>query len=221
MKETNPRSDLMRLRRNYEKAHYDEETVHKILDATFLCHIGYAVDGAQLVTPTVYCRIGNTVYLHGSSASRMMRTLVGGAPMAFTVSIVDGLVLARSGFEHSVHFRSVMATGAGFEITDLAEKNKIFDAFVDKIAEGRSAEVRPSTSKESKATKIVGLMLENVSAKVSANPAMDEPGDYDRPVWAGVVPIETRVLPALRDKNLADDIPEPEYLSVSPIKSAW
>lgn len=221
MNETSPRSDLMRLRRNYEKAHYDEGTGHKILDGTFLCHVGYAVDGAQLVTPTVYCRIGNTVYLHGSSASRMMRTLAGGAPMAFTVSIVDGLVLARSGFEHSVHFRSVMATGVDFEVIDLADKSLIFDAFVDKVAQGRSAEVRLSTAKETKATKIVGLSLENVSAKVSANPAMDEPDDFGLPVWAGVLPMETRVLPALRDENLADDIPEPDYLSVSPITSVW
>lgn len=216
MYQTKPRSDLVRMRWNHDKARYDEKTIHEILDATFLCHVGYSVDDARLVTPTVYCRLGTTIYLHGPSASRMMRTLAGGASMAFTVSIADGLVLARSGFEHSVHFRSVMATGIGFEVTDAAEKSDLFDAFVDKIAQGRLAEVRPSMAKEMKATKIVGMVLENVSAKTSARPAMDEPDDFGIPVWAGIVPMETRVLPAIRDENIPGSILDPGYLSVSP-----
>ncbi|MEX0277432.1 MAG: pyridoxamine 5'-phosphate oxidase family protein [Ruegeria sp.] len=217
MAEQSAPSELMRLKRAHKRGHYDMDTIYSVLDATFICHIGYVVDDQPLVVPTAYIREGDTVYIHGSSASRMLRALANGASMAFTVSIVDALVLARSGFEHSINSRSVMAVGTGFEVTDSEHKYKLLVEFVDKVAPGRGKDVRGPSEQEMKATKVIGLKLDNASAKIHTDAVTDEPEDLDIPVWAGVVPMGMDAQPPIRDKDLSPEIEEPSYLSLCPI----
>lgn len=201
-----------RLRRLPKRAHYDRATVHAILDAGFVCHIGYTIDGQPYVTPTTYWRHGDRVYWHGSSASRMLRNVAGGIPVCFTVTHIDGFVLARSGFHHSVNFRSVMALGTAHAVTDPAEKQAALDAFVERLFPGRTAELRPPTRQELKATTVVGLELEEVSAKVRTGPPVDDEEDYALPVWAGVLPVRTSFGVPEPDPRLATGSALPPYL---------
>ncbi len=206
---TTPRT---RLRRLPKRAHYDRATAHAILDAGFVCHVGYAVDGQPYVTPTTYWRHEDRVYWHGSSASRMLRNIAAGVPVCFTVTHVDGFVMARSGFHHSVNYRSVMALGTARAVTDPEEKERALDAFVERLFPGRVRELRPATKQELKGTTVVGMDLAEVSAKVRTGPPVDDEPDYALPVWAGVLPIRTTFGPPEADPRLGPGIPVPAYL---------
>ncbi len=201
-----------RLKRLPKRAHYDRQTVHAILDAGFVCHVGYTIEGQPYVTPTTYWRHGDRVYWHGSSASRMLRNIAAGVPVCLTVTHIDGFVMARSGFHHSVNYRSVMALGIAHAVTDAAEKEQALDAFIERLFPGRVRELRPATRQELKGTMVVEMDLAEVSAKVRTGPPVDDEPDYALPVWAGVLPIATAFGPAEADPKLTPGIALPEYL---------
>lgn len=207
-----PQTDRNRVRRVHQRAHYDRETVFAVLDASLLAHIGYVIDGQPYVTPTCIWREGETLYWHGSSASRMLRAQSEGIPVCVTAAHLDGLVLARSGFHHSINYRSVMAFGRAHLVEDEAKKIKALDAFVDRIFPNRAATLRPMNAQEVKATKLMAMEIVDAVAKIRSGPPKDEAEDYDWPVWAGVIPIHSVVGASQTDPLLRADHPAPgEY----------
>src|SRR6478752_630270 len=175
-----------------QRAAYDKETVHSILDAAYLCHLGFVRDGAPVVLPTLFGRIGERLYVHGSTGSRPLRATGQadpGLPVCLTVTHVDGLVLARSAFHHSINYRSVVVHGVAHTVTDPEERRTALDAIVDHVVPGRSADSRPADEKELAATAVIRLDLREVSAKVRTGGPNDEPDDLALPYWAGVVPL--------------------------------
>lgn len=201
-----------RLRRLHERGRYDRKTVYEILDAGLVCHVGYVIDGQPYVTATAYWRMGGRVYWHGSSASKMLRHLKGGLPVCFTVSLLDGLVLARSGFHSSINYRSVMALGRARLVADRDDKLAALTAFSDRLTPGRWPELKPPSEQELKATTVLSLELDEVAAKVRTGPPKDDEEDLDLPVWAGVVPVATVLGRPEADPLLSPDIPAPAYL---------
>ncbi|MFJ3791161.1 pyridoxamine 5'-phosphate oxidase family protein [Kitasatospora sp. NPDC090091] len=176
-----------------ERATWEQDAIHAVLDSTWLCHLGFMADGAPVVLPTIYARVGDRLYIHGSTGSRPMRGAKGeqGLAVCVTVTLVDGLVLTKSAFNHSVNFRSVVAHGTAHQVTDPEELSVALDALVDQAVPGRSAEVRPANAKELAATAVVRLVLDEVSAKTRDDGADDDEADLDLPYWAGVVPVST------------------------------
>ena len=187
--------------------------MHAILDAGLLCHVGYVIDDQPYVTPTAYWRKGERVYWHGSSASKMLRHLKQGPRVCFTVSLMDGLVLARSGFHSSVNYRSVMAFGPAELVADEADKLAALEDMMERIVPGRWPELKPPSKQELKATTVVSLKLEDVAAKVRSGPPVDEPEDYDLDVWAGVVPMHTVIDPPEDDPQLKAGVAQPDNLA--------
>ena len=181
-------SERTRLRRLHQRGAYDRATIDAILDAGYLCHVGYIIDDSPYVTPTLYWREGDDVYWHGSSASRMLRETQG-AEVCLTVTHMDGFVLARSGFHHSVNFRSVMLFGNARKVTDADEKLERLKTFVEGLFPGRWDELRPVTGQEIKATTLLSMPISEASAKIRNGPPADDEEDYELPVWAGVVPV--------------------------------
>jgi len=177
-----------------------------------VCHVGFSVDGQPFVIPTNFGRSGDTLYLHGSAASRMLKTLSGGVPVCVTVTHVDGLVLARSAFHHSVNYRSVMILGKAQLVEDPAEKMAALRIFTEHVMKGRWNDVRIPTEQELKATTVLSLPLEEVSAKVRTGGPIDDEADYALPVWAGVLPLETVPKAPVPDAQRKNDPPIPEYL---------
>ena len=189
--ETYTPTERTQVRRLPKRAVYDKEQVHAILDEGFICHIGFAVDGQPYVIPTGYGRDGDRVYIHGSAASRMLRALDGGIQVCLTVTLVDGLVLARSAFHHSANYRSVVVLGTAQLVVHPAEKLAALRAITNHIVPGRWEEVRQPDERELKATSVLALPLDEVSAKVRTGPPIDDEADYSLPVWAGVVPVRS------------------------------
>ena len=202
-------SERTRVRRIPERGVYEREQIDAILDAGLVCHLGFVHDGHPFVIPTLYARVGDEVYVHGSAASRMLRTLKDGVDACLTVTLVDGLVLARSIFHHSVNYRSVVVLGRAVEVTDPDEKLRALEAFAQRILPGRWAEVRWPSRQELKATSILRLPVEEASAKVREGPPKDEEEDYDLPVWAGVIPLALRAGEPQADPRLAFDLAPP------------
>ena len=186
-----PVTDRNRVKRLAKRATYDRATIHPILDSALLCHIAYVVDGQPYCTPTAFWREDETLFWHGSSASRMLRAQAGGVPVCLTVTHMDGLVLARSGFNHSINYRSVMAFGTARLLADPAEKRAAMDAFVERFFPGRNESLREPTGQEVKATSILAMEIEQASAKIRATGPGDDEEDFSLPVWAGVVPLRT------------------------------
>ena len=189
-----PASDRVRLRRAYERGHYDAATLHAILDATPLCHIGYLKQDQPFVTPTLHWRVEDRVYWHGSSASQMLRA-VADKPVCLTVSLLDGVVLARSGFHHSVNYRSAMVLGEAREVPPDERVARLEDFFTAWLP-GRWQTLRPINEQELKATAMLSLPLDEASAKVRTGPPEDDEADYALPIWAGVLPIRQRAEPS-------------------------
>ena len=186
---------------------YDRETVYKILDEAFVCHVGFVVDGQPYVIPTNFGRSGDQLYLHGSAASRMLRTLSQGIPVCVTVTLVDGLVLARSAFHHSVNYRSVVVLGTARLVDQPEEKMQALRLFTEHIMEGRWDDIRWPTGQEMKGTTVLALQLEEVSAKVRTGGPVDDEEDYALPTWAGVLPLAVTPGAPIPDARLG---PEPE-----------
>lgn len=185
-----PATERTQLRRYPVRGSFDRDTIYSILDEGFLCHVGFVVDGHPYVIPTGYARSGETLYIHGSAASRMLRTLDKGVDVCVTVTLVDGLVLARSGFHHSMNYRSVMVFGTARLVADREEKLNALRAFTNHIVPGRWDVIRPPSEQELKATSVLAIPIEEVSAKMRSGPPLDDEEDYDLPVWAGVIPIK-------------------------------
>ena len=202
-----------RIKRLPKRAHYDHATVHAVLDAGFVAHVGYVIDGQPYVTPTAYWREGERLYWHGSAASRMLRTVETGVPVCLTVTHLDGLVVARSGFHHSLNYRSVMAFGTAALVDDPAEKLAALEAFVNRLYPGRWDELRPATKQEVKGTTVVGMTIAEASAKIRTGPPVDDEPDYALPLWAGTIALRQVVGEAVDDPRLAPGIARPPGLA--------
>jgi len=192
---------------------YDRETVFKILDEAFVCHVGFVVDGQPYVIPTNFGRVGETLYLHGSAASRMLRTLSEGIPVCVTVSIIDELVLARSAFHHSVNYRSVVVLGTARLVEDPTEKMEALRLFTEHIMKGRWDQIRWPSEQELKGTTVLALAMEEVSAKVRTGGPVDDEEDYELPVWAGVLPLPVTTAAPIADARLKAGIAVPENIA--------
>jgi len=206
-------TERTQVKRLPKRGHYGRETVHKILDEAFVCHVGFVVDGQPYVIPTNFGRVGDTVYLHGSAASRMLRTLSGGIPVCVTVTLVDGLVLARSAFHHSVNYRSVVILGTAKLVEDPTQKMEALRLFTEHIMKGRWDEIRWPNEQELKGTTVLALPLEEVSAKVRVGGPVDDEEDYSLPVWAGVLPLSQRKGAPVPDTRLKENTPVPQYIT--------
>jgi nitroimidazol reductase NimA-like FMN-containing flavoprotein (pyridoxamine 5'-phosphate oxidase superfamily) len=195
------------VRRLAKRAAYDREVVHAILDEALLCHVGFIVDGAPVVIPTIHWREGDTLYVHGSVASRMLRTLKDGVEACVTVTLLDGLVLARSAFHHSMNYRSAVIFGIAREVTAREEKLRALDSLVEHVVRGRSAEVRAPNESELRLTTVLALPIEEASAKVRTGGPVDDEEDYALPVWAGVVPMRLTPGEPIADAGVVGAIP--------------
>jgi nitroimidazol reductase NimA-like FMN-containing flavoprotein (pyridoxamine 5'-phosphate oxidase superfamily) len=205
------RTERTQVRRLPERGAYDRATVHAILDEAFICHVGFVVDGQPHVIPTGYVRVGETIYLHGSSGSRL--GLRPGMRVCVTVTLLDGIVLARSAFHHSMNYRSVMAIGRTRPVTDPAQKDAALRALVDHIVPGRSAAVRGGDRRELAATAVLALPLDEVSAKVRTGPPIDDEPDYALPIWAGVLPLRQVADPPVADDRLDPALAVPAHVA--------
>ena len=210
--ETVPPTERTRVVREPQRGVYDRESIYKILDEAFVCHVGFSVDGQPFVIPTLFARVGDAIYFHGSAASRMLRNLGKGIPVCVTVTLVDGFVLARSVFNHSMNYRSVVVIGTAAPVEAPEEKFKALHAFTEKIIPQRWNHARQPNEKELKATSILRLPLTEVSAKVRSGPPTDDDPDYELPVWAGVVPMQLVPGAPIRDERCDPSIPLPDYL---------
>jgi nitroimidazol reductase NimA-like FMN-containing flavoprotein (pyridoxamine 5'-phosphate oxidase superfamily) len=206
-----PPTARTRIKRLPKRAQYDREAVHAVLDAGMICHVGYVIEEQPYVTPTLYWRHGERLYWHGSSASRMLRHLKQGVRACVTVTHFDGFVLARSGFHHSVNYRSVMALGQASLVSE-EDKLRVLEDFVEQLLPGRWPELRPPTGQEIKATTVLWMDLEEVSAKIRTGQPIDDEEDYALPIWAGVLPIRTTVGAPQPDPRLNPETPLPAYL---------
>ncbi|MGI8686848.1 MAG: pyridoxamine 5'-phosphate oxidase family protein [Acidimicrobiales bacterium] len=184
-----PATERSTVRRQADRGRYDTETIHAILDEALICHVGFAVDGRPWVVPTAFARVDDHLYLHGAVGNFALRALAGGAEACITVTLLDGLVLARSAFHHSMNYRSVMAFGRAEAVTDEAEKEAAVLAILEHLVPGRLADTRPPTAKELRATLVVRFGLDEASAKVRSGPPIDDPEDMALPHWAGVIPL--------------------------------
>jgi len=193
--------------REPQRAIYDLEAVNQILDEAFLCHVGFTVDGQPFVIPTSYGRDGDVLYIHGSAASRMLRNLDKGIAVCITVTLLDGLVLARSVFNHSMNYRSVVILGTATLVDDAAEKLAALRALSEHIIPGRWDDSRQPNEKELKATSVLRLPITEFSAKVRVGPPVDDEEDYSFPTWAGVIPLDVTVGSAIRDERCEQELP--------------
>jgi uncharacterized protein len=206
-------TERTQVKRLPKRGMYDRETVFKILDEAFVCHVGFVVDGQPYVIPTNFGRVGETLYLHGSAASRMLRTLSEGIPVCVTVSLIDGLVLARSAFHHSVNYRSVVILGTARLVEDPTEKLEALRLFTEHIMKGRWEQIRWPTEQEMKGTTVLALAIEEVSAKVRTGDPKDDEEDYELPIWAGVLPLPVVPAAPIPDTRLKVGIAVPENVA--------
>jgi uncharacterized protein len=191
---------------------HDLNTVNAILDAGFLAHVGFCVDGQPYVIPTLYGRDGEKLYLHGSAASRMLGRLETGIPGCITVTLVDGLVLARSAFHHSMNYQLVVAFGTAHKIDAPSQKTRALRMISEHLIAGRWDDVRSPSEKELKATAVLEFFIEEASAKIRTGPPLDDEEDYNLPVWAGVLPLSLEAKPPIRDSQLTNGIAVPQYV---------
>jgi uncharacterized protein len=208
-----PVSQRNRAKRRHDRASYDHAAVHAVLDAGFLCHVSYVIDGQPYCTPTIHWREGTRLYWHGSSASRMLRALAKGLPACLTVSHLDGLVLARSGFNHSANYRSAMCFGTAEIVTDAKEKAAALSAVTDRFYPGRSHTLRAVTEQEAKATTVMTMTIDHASAKVRDSGVGDEDADLALPIWAGVIPVTTVIGAVTDSPHLPHAIPQPANIA--------
>jgi nitroimidazol reductase NimA-like FMN-containing flavoprotein (pyridoxamine 5'-phosphate oxidase superfamily) len=207
------RTDRTAVRRLPKRGSYDRGVLNAILDQGLVCHVGFVVDGQPYVIPTTYGRVGEQLYVHGSAASRMLKALTGGIPVCVTVTHLDGLVLARSAFHHSMNYRSAMVLGMAREVVDPEERWTALHAIVDHVVPGRWEECRPPSENEMRATLVLRLAIDEASAKIRTGPPVDDDSDYALPFWAGELPMRTTMLPAIADPRLAAGIPVPPHVT--------
>ncbi len=206
-------SERTRLRRAPARGAYDRDTIDAILDEGLVAHLGFSVDRQPYVIPTLHARVRDTVYIHGSAASRMIRTLTASAPACLTVTLVDAMVLARSAFHHSMNYRSVVVLGQARAVADPAELLVALEAFTEKLVPGRWDEVRPPNAKELKGTRALAMSLDEASAKARSGPPIDDDEDLERDVWAGVIPLGLAAGAPVADPQLAPGITPSEVVT--------
>jgi uncharacterized protein len=204
-------TDRTTVRRLAERGSHDRDLVYSILDEALICHVGFVVDGKPVVIPTIHWREGDRLYLHGSAASRMLRTLRDGVEACVTVTLLDGLVLARSAFHHSMNYRSAVIFGRAFEVTG-EQKRRVLTGLVEHVCRGRSTEVREPNENELKQTLVLSLPIEEASAKVRNGGPVDDEEDYALPVWAGVLPLRVVPQEPVADERLPAGVPVPDYV---------
>jgi nitroimidazol reductase NimA-like FMN-containing flavoprotein (pyridoxamine 5'-phosphate oxidase superfamily) len=200
------------LKRLPKRGSFERQTVYDILDEGFVCHVAFVSDNHPVVIPTAYGRVGDTLYLHGARASRMLKTLGAGADVCVNVTLVDGLVLARSAFHHSINYRSVVVFGRARVVESDEEKTEALLAFMEHVVPGRWDEVREPTGQELDATLVLSLPLEEASAKVRTGPPVDDEEDYELPIWAGVLPLRVKAGGAVEDPRLLEGTPPPRWV---------
>jgi len=203
---------IAEVRRQPDRARYDEATINSILDEAVFCHLGFIHEGHPVVIPTIHVRVGDHIVLHGSPASRMMRALKGEAEVSIAATILDGLVLARSVFHHSMNYRSVVLFGQGAVIDDPAEKLEAMRVFTEKILPGRWDDARLPTDKEFRGTLMVSVPIDMASAKTRVGPPVDDDEDMDMDIWAGVIPYRLAPGTPIPDPDMQSDTPFPSYL---------
>jgi hypothetical protein len=213
MTETITPTGRTQVRRVPDRGRYDTDVVHRILDEALFCHVGFIAGPHPVVIPTIHARHGDRLYVHGSPASRMLRTVKGDTEICVTVTLVDGLVLARSAFHHSMNYRSVVVFGAAREVSDVDEKLTAFRAIVDHVMPGRWDDVRAPSDKEIRSTLVLALPLAEVSAKVRTGPPIDDDADYALPIWAGELPLQTVAGTPLADARTPLDAAVPGHVT--------
>src|SRR5437660_8770755 len=206
-----PQTARTTLKRLPYRGNYDRELINQILDEGFICHVGFVVDGQPFVIPTGYARVGDNLIVHGSQASRMLRALGQGIDVCVTVTLIDGLVLARSAFHHSMNYRSVMVFGRARVIDDRKEKLQALFALSEHMIPGRSNDVREPSEEELQQTTVLSLPIEEGSAKIRTGPPLDDEEDYALPVWAGVIPLKVVAETPIADPRLPANTPIPDY----------
>lgn len=211
--ESFPVTPRNRAKRLHGRAAYDRDAVYAVLDAGLLCHVAYVIDGQPYCTPTIHWREGDWLFWHGSSASRMLKNQKTGLPVCLTVAHLDGLVLARSGFHHSANYRSAMCFGTAHIIDDPEEKAEALKSVVNRFYPGRTAEMRPDQTQEVKATMVIGMRIEEATAKVRSGQVGDDEADLGLPVWAGVIPVETRIATPEISPHVPEGVTFPEHLA--------
>ncbi len=202
-----------RINRLPKRGHYERATIYRILDEALICHVGFAENGQPFVIPTNFARVGDTIILHGAKASRLLKHIEAGNPVCVEATIVDGLVLARSVFHHSLNYRSVVLFGKGRLIEDEQEKVEALRAVTEHLIPGRWQEARLPNRKELNATRVVSIKIDEASAKVRGGPPLDEQEDYALPVWAGVLPLREMALSPIRDERQPGSVDLPEYIA--------
>lgn len=202
-------TERTRVRRHPERGAYDRETLYSILDEGLICHLAYAEEGSPRAIPTIHARIGDTLYLHGSAASRTMRSVKDGLEVCVVVTLLDGLVLARSAFSHSMNYRSAVVYGRAREVTEREEQLRAARALADHVVPGRSEHIRAPTDDELRQTTLLALPLEEASSKTRTGPPKDDPADLELPIWAGVLPLRIVVDPPVDDPALRSGIDPP------------
>ncbi len=201
-----------KVRRQPGRGRYDRETIFSILDEGYLCHVGFVVDSQPFVIPTLYARVDESVFIHGSSISRMLKEIDKGVDVCLTVTLVDGIVLARSAFHHSMNYRSAVVFGNGHLITDRNAKLSALKSIAENVLPDRFADSREPTKKELNVTSVIEIVIREASAKIRTGDPSDDPKDYKLPIWAGVLPVKTTFGLPVPDSRLAEGIALPPYL---------
>jgi nitroimidazol reductase NimA-like FMN-containing flavoprotein (pyridoxamine 5'-phosphate oxidase superfamily) len=211
-----PTSARSTVRRHRERGNYDRSVLNAILDEGLICHVGFSDDNTTYVLPTGYARVDDVLYVHGASANHMLEVLARETPACVTVTLLDGLVLARASFHHSMNYRSAVIFSSGSKVDDPAEKLFALNAIVEHIVPGRMRDARPPTADELRATLVVRLPIEEFSAKVRVGPPIDDDDDHDLPIWAGVIPLQLESGPAITDPGLIPGLAIPSYAAHYP-----
>jgi uncharacterized protein len=211
-----PRTDRTTVRRLPARGAYDRALIHSILDEGLICHVGFVADGRPFVIPTIHVRVGDRLYVHGSPASRMLKAMAGGVEVCITVTLLDGLILARSAFHHSMNYRSVVLFGEARPVDDPAEKARVLQVLAEHLVPGRWRDIRVPTPGELKATSVLSIPIDEASAKVRTGPPVDDEDDYALPIWAGVLPLSIAAGEPVPCPRLLPGIVLPSYASSYP-----
>ena len=207
-----PKTSMNKVNRLPQRGQYDKETIYAIVDEALICHVAFVENNLPFVLPIIHTRIEDTIYLHGAIANRMLNTIVNGNQICISVTLVDGIVFARSVFHHSMNYRSAVLFGKGRLVEDDSEKLKAFHALTNHIAKGRWEEARTPSQKEIDVTTVVAIEIESASAKTRTGPPKDDDEDYDLPVWAGVLPLSLQALSPIADEKMKENISIPSYI---------
>jgi len=208
------KSQKNKIKRIPERGHYDRETIYEILDQGMICHVGIVVEKEPFIIPTLYARVNHEIVLHGAKASRLLKHVQNGHEVCVAVTLVDGIVLARSVFHHSINYRSVVLFGKGRKSIDITEKLQALKAISEKLISGRWGDARNPNEKELDATSVVAIQIEEASAKIRTGPPKDDEEDYELPIWAGLVPLEQRWGVPIPDPRLRQNVSLPDYIKV-------